>query len=91
MKIPLLSLEQSHFKCSSLFTLSSERTNVVSCQRLSFVLLISGYCRALNWCLLVEKRGDNSAQILQNWSHLKFEFSNLCEQCTIRILVEVCN
>ena len=79
MKIPLLSLGQSHFKCSSVFTLSSERTNVVSCQRLSFVLLISGYCGVLNWCLLVEKRGDNSAHILQICSHLKFELSNLCE------------
>ena len=91
MKIPLLLLGQSHFKCSSLFTRSSERTNVVSWQRISFVLSISGYCGVLNWCLLVEKRGDNSAHIMQNCSHLKFILSNLCEQCTIRILVEVRN
>ena len=91
MKIPLLSLGQSHFKYSSLFILFSETTNVVSCQRLSFVLLISGYCGVLNWYILVEKRGDNSAPILQICSHLKLELSNLCEQCTIRILVEVRN
>ena len=37
------------------------------------------------------KRGTNSAPILQICSHLKFGLSNLCEQCTIRILVEVRN
>ena len=37
------------------------------------------------------KRGDNSATILQICFHLKFKLSNLCEQCTIRILVEVRN
>ena len=53
--------------------------------------LKSGCCGDLNWCLLVEKREDNSALISQICSHLKFELSNLCEQCTIRILVEVRN
>ena len=38
-----------------------------------------------------QKKGNNSAPILQICSHLKFELSNLCEQCTIRILVEVRN
>ena len=72
MKIPLLSLGQSHFKCSCLFPRSSEGTNVVSCLRLSYQLLISGYCGFVKSCLWVELRVDNPVPFFQISSYMKF-------------------
>ena len=78
-------------KFSDLIPPFSERITGVSFYRLLFVLLKSGCCGVLKWCLLVEKGGDKSAPILQICSHMKFALSDLCEQCAIRSLVEVRN
>ena len=91
MKIPLLSLWLSHFKCSNFIPKVTRKDKFGIIIKVIFRTFDIWLLGVLIWWLLVVKRGDNTAPIFQICSNRKLALNNLCKKCKIMILVDVPN